>query len=119
MMDHQPPHLSRIARLRRWLQQLAAIGGLLLAVALVAILGFLALPLRLGQPVDGVIVNFIWYGKGSSLAALVRLPDGEFMVPVRQSDDCRLGGRIHLNTTETRLGRRYGAALMPCSATNE
>jgi hypothetical protein len=119
-MDHQQLHLSRIERLRRWLRQRAVIGGLLLPVAILAILYAYVLvmfrPLRAGQPVDGVIVSFLWYGRnGSSLGARVRLPEGEFMVHVPQLA-CRVGDRIHLVTTETPSGRSYGAAPMPCSA---
>ncbi len=110
-------HPSRIEPFRLWLQNRAALGGLLLAVAFVAVLAALAMPHRFGQPVDGVVVKFLWYGKGYDRAALVRVPDGEFMVSLPQTIDCRVGDRIHLVPSETLLGRRYGSVgAMPCSA---
>lgn len=111
-------HLNRIEWLRLWLEQNAAIGGLLLAVVLVLILGALGSPRRFGQPVDGQIVKFVVWpsGKGSSLAAVVRLRNGEVTAPVSLSDGCRIGGPIHLITPEFLWGRSYRAAAIPCSA---
>ena len=114
---------SRIEAFRLWLQKRAALGGLLLAVALVTVLAavgtVLYTPRSFGQPVDGAIVKFIWYGKHSDRAALVRVPDGLFMVSLPQSTgfDCRIGERIHLIPYETLLGRRYETVdALPCSS---
>jgi hypothetical protein len=114
---------STTEALRLWLRKRAATGGLLLAVALVTLLAtvltVLYRPQSYGPPIDGVIIKFIWYGKGSDRAALVRVPDGDFMVRLPQTTywACRVGDRIHVIPSESLVGRRYGAAgAMPCSA---
>lgn len=114
MMDRQHPHLSRIQRLRRWLAQA---GGLLLVVAVLLIFGVLFWPRRYGQSVDGEVVKFIWYGRGASLSALVRVPAGDYLVPLRRPNNCKIGDSIQVTPVETLLGRRYAATnWMPCSA---
>ncbi len=105
-----------LGRTKRRRRRVAEAGGLLLGVVFLVVLAALSWPLRFDRPVNGEIVKFIWYGKGASLSAQVRTIDGEFLVPVFQSDNCRIGGRIYLVASDTLLGRRYAAAPVPCLA---
>ena len=113
----RPPHLRRTERLRRWLTETGPLLLVAAALVILAILGILAPPRRIGQPVDGEVVRFIWYGRGFSLSALVRAPDGEYLVHIQQSDGCKIGDRIRLIPFESPAGRSYGPAFpTPCSA---
>jgi hypothetical protein len=107
---------SKLAIARYWLSENTGILGLLIAVVCAAGFATFLVPTGSSIPLTGKIAGFglVETDTGSYPLAVVRVPAGTIQVPLPRSNNCALGGQLHLTKQRYLLRSSYQAAAPPC-----